>query len=164
MLNMSGSHTVDSGGSTPPESTALEATAGSTAVVNRAATVHGGPLRRAWRAWRRWRRSRPFWGGLLILLGAVEILLAELAPLSAIVHLGARGMAGYLAPVVMLLCGVLLWFSPQQRTFYAVLALLMSLASWVTANLGGYFLGMLLGLVGGSLALAWAPRRRAARG
>jgi hypothetical protein len=150
---MSDAQIVDSGGLNPPESTETTTSIGSTGMA--AVTPAGalGPRR----AWRRWRRTRPFWGGLLIVLGAVEILLAELAPLSAIVHLGAEGLAGYFVPVVMLLCGVLLWFSPQQRTFYAILALVMSLASWITANLGGFFLGMLLGLVGGSLALAWAP-------
>lgn len=111
--------------------------------------------------WRRWRRSRPFWGGLLILLAGLEILLTLRAPLSVIVHLGPQNLAGYLVPVIMVLCGLLLWFTPDQRLFYSILAILMALASWVTSNLGGFFVGLLLGLVGGSLAFAWsdaAPR------
>jgi uncharacterized protein DUF6114 len=115
--------------------------------------------RRARLAWRRWRRSRPFWGGLLIILGGGEILLSEKAPVGVIVHLGMQGVAGYLVPIIMLLCGVLLWFSPEQRMFYAILAVLMSVASWLTSNLGGFFIGLLLGMVGGSLAFAWGPRR-----
>jgi hypothetical protein len=31
-------------------------------------------LRRARLAFRKWRRTRPFWGGLLVLLGGAEIL------------------------------------------------------------------------------------------
>lgn len=116
--------------------------------------------RRAWLAWRRWRRRRPFWGGLLVILGGAEILLSEKAPVGVIVHLGMQGVAGYLVPIIMLLCGVLLWFSPEQRMFYAILAVLMSVASWLTSNLGGFLIGLLLGMVGGSLAFAWAPRRR----
>jgi hypothetical protein len=41
------------------------------------------------RAWRRWRRTRPFWGGLLILLAGAEILVTELVPLRVILHLSA---------------------------------------------------------------------------
>lgn len=150
-------HGTDSTGtnrleSVPPEATVEPAPAS-------AASVHQGPLRRAWLAWRRWRRSRPFWGGLLIVLGAGEILLSERAPLRAIVHFGAQGLAGYIVPIIMLLCGLLLLVNPQQRLFYSIFAILMSLASWITANLGGFFVGLLLGLVGGSLAFAWTPRR-----
>lgn len=37
------------------------------------------------------------------------------------------------------------------------MALVMSLATLITSNLGGFLLGLLLGLVGGSLAFAWNP-------
>jgi Family of unknown function (DUF6114) len=113
---------------------------------------------RWWRAWRHWRRSRPFWGGLLIVLGAAEILLTERLPLRVILHLGVQGIAGYLLPVVMILCGLLLWFNPSQRVFYSILAVLLSLGTWVTSNLGGFIIGLVLGVVGGSLAFAWTPR------
>jgi hypothetical protein len=93
---------------------------------------------------------------LLVLLGSGEILLSERAPIPVVIHVGIQGLAGYLVPAIMLLCGLLLWFSPEQRTFYSVLAVLLSLGSWVTSNLGGFFVGMALGLVGGSLGFAWA--------
>lgn len=113
-------------------------------------------LLRAWRAFSSWRRSRPFWGGLLIILGAGEILLSERAPLPLVIHIGFQGLAGYLVPAILLLCGLLLWFNPVQRTFYSLLAVLLALGSWITSNLGGFFVGMLLGLVGGALAFGWA--------
>ncbi|MER7004899.1 DUF6114 domain-containing protein [Dactylosporangium sp. NPDC000555] len=112
---------------------------------------------RARRSFRRWRRSRPFWGGLFIVAAAVEIFLTVKAPLPVVLHVGMQGLAGFLVPIIMLLCGLLLWFSPVSRTFYSVLALLMALASWVTSNLGGFLIGLLLGLIGGSLAFAWQP-------
>jgi hypothetical protein len=106
-------------------------------------------------AWRRWRRSRPFWGGLLIVLGASEILASVRAPLPVVVHVGMQGLATYLVPIIMLLCGLLLWFNPDQRIFYSIIAILMALTSWITSNLGGFFIGILFGVIGGSLAFAW---------
>ena len=107
-----------------------------------------------------WVRTRPFWGGLLVILAGGEILLTVRAPLKVVVHLGMQGLAGYALPVVMVLCGLLLWFSPAQRLFYSVLAVMLALGSWLTSNLGGFLLGMLLGLIGGSLAFAWTPARK----
>jgi hypothetical protein len=71
------------------------------------------------------------------------------------VHIGLQGIAGYIIPIVMVLLGLLLLFNPAQRTFYSLVAVLLALGSYVTSNLGGFFVGMLLGLVGGSLAFAW---------
>ncbi|HEY2075971.1 MAG TPA: DUF6114 domain-containing protein [Streptosporangiaceae bacterium] len=110
----------------------------------------------AFGAFYRWRHSRPFWGGLLVLLGGAEILLSERAPLPVVIHVGIQGLAGYLVPAILLLCGLLLWFTPEQRTFYSILAVLLALGSWITSNLGGFFVGMAMGLVGGSLAFAWS--------
>jgi hypothetical protein len=120
---------------------------------------HPGVTVRAWRAFTRWRRRRPFWGALLIILAGTEIALTQLAPVKVVVHLGVEGLAGQAVPIVMILCGLLLWFSPEQRMFYAILSVLLSLASWVTSNLGGFFVGLLLGVIGGSAAFAWSPRR-----
>jgi Family of unknown function (DUF6114) len=132
---------------------------------------HRSRPRRARAAFRRWRRNRPFWGGLLVTLGGAEITVTEKAPFAVVVHVGLYGLAGYLLPLILVLCGVLLLFNPQQRMFYSVLSVLLSLGTWLTSNLGGFFIGMVLGLVGGSLAFGWAPggerpsrkERRAAR-
>lgn len=115
------------------------------------------PLRAAFR---QWRRTRPFWGGLLITAGGAQILITEWAPFRVVLHIGLQGLAGYLLPAVMVLCGLLLWFTPAQRTFYGVLSVMLSLGTWVTSNLGGFFIGMLLGLVGGSLAFGWSSQAR----
>lgn len=107
-----------------------------------------------------WRRSRPFWAGLLVTIAGVEILLTMLAPLPVIIHLGVQGLAGFLVPVILILCGQLLWWNPSQRLFYSILVLIMSLASWVTSNLGGFVIGLILGLLGGSAAFAWRDSSR----
>jgi hypothetical protein len=57
----------------------------------------------------------------------------------------------------MLLCGVLILFNPAQRLFYSVIGVLVSLGTWLTSNLGGFFIGLILGMVGSCLAFGWLP-------
>ncbi|GAA3729216.1 DUF6114 domain-containing protein [Streptomyces tremellae] len=109
------------------------------------------------RGFRGWRRGRPFWGGLCVLLGGAEILLSERASISVVLHAGTESLAGYLLPGVLAVCGLLLLANPDHRVFYSVIAVLCSLGTWVTSNLGGFVVGMLLGLVGSSLAFGWLP-------
>ncbi|MFE3138259.1 DUF6114 domain-containing protein [Streptomyces scopuliridis] len=109
------------------------------------------------RAFTAWRRRRPFWGGALLLLGGVEILLTEQASISVVLQAGAGGIAAYLLPLVMAVCGLLVLFNPGQRLFYSVIGVLVTLGTWVTSNLGGFFAGMLLGVIGSSLAFGWLP-------
>ncbi|MFE5753621.1 DUF6114 domain-containing protein [Streptomyces massasporeus] len=116
-----------------------------------------GPREGVRPAFRQWRAGRPFWGGLLLALGGVEVLLTLKASLDVILHVGMQGLAGYLLPVVMLLCGVLILVNPAQRLFYSVIGVLVSLGTWLTSNLGGFFIGLLLGVIGSCLAFGWLP-------
>ncbi|GIF14867.1 DUF6114 domain-containing protein [Actinoplanes teichomyceticus] len=121
-----------------------------------AAAHRASPGVRAWRAWRAWRRSRPFWGGLLILAGGLEILMTVWAPLGVVLHVGMQNFIGYVVPIVIVLCALLLWFHPAQRVFYSLVAIVCGLGSWLTSNMGGFIIGLLLTLIGGALAFAWA--------
>ncbi|MER8013520.1 DUF6114 domain-containing protein [Streptomyces griseoluteus] len=112
-------------------------------------------------AFRDWRGRRPFWGGLLLALGGAEILLTEKASLKVVMHIGMQGLAGYLLPALMLLLGLLVLFNPAQRLFYSIVGVLVSLGSWLTSNLGGFFIGLLLGVVGSCLAFGWLPEQEA---
>jgi hypothetical protein len=102
-----------------------------------------------------WRRSRPFWGGLLVIVGATEMLVSEQDPFPVVAHTGIQGWAGFLIPAHLLLFGFLLWLNPIDRTIYSLIAILLALWSWITSDLGGFFVGMLLGVIGGALAFAW---------
>ncbi|WP_406374895.1 DUF6114 domain-containing protein [Streptomyces sp. NBC_00647] len=112
---------------------------------------------------RQWRAHRPFWGGLLLALAGAEILLTEKASLKVVMHIGMQGLAGYLLPTMMLLCGLLILFNPAQRLFYSLLGILLSLGTWLTSNLGGFFIGLLLGAVGSCLTFGWLPDQKPRR-
>ncbi|MFC4070514.1 DUF6114 domain-containing protein [Actinoplanes subglobosus] len=111
---------------------------------------------------RSWRRTRPFWGGLFVLLGGLEIMFTVWAPLGVVLRVGMQNFIGYLIPIVIILCGLLLWFTPAQRIFYSLVAIVCALASFITSNMGGFIIGLLLTLTGGALAFAWTAGSPAA--
>ncbi|MEV7729506.1 DUF6114 domain-containing protein [Streptomyces sp. NPDC087917] len=106
---------------------------------------------------RAWRRTRPFWGGLLLVLGGAELLLVPLSPLTVLVSLGLGGIAAIGIGVALIAAGLFLWFLPQARAYVSVHALLLSVLSFVATNLGGFLVGMLLGIAGSALAFGWTP-------
>ncbi|MHB9858250.1 DUF6114 domain-containing protein [Streptomyces sp. YIM S03343] len=106
---------------------------------------------------RQWRGGRPFVGGVLLTVGGAEILVTMKAPLGVLLHIGMQGVAGLLLPVLMMVCGLLVLFNPAQRLFYSILGILLSLGTWVTSNLGGFFIGLLLGATGSCMAFGWLP-------
>ncbi|GAA3786128.1 hypothetical protein GCM10023083_22680 [Streptomyces phyllanthi] len=106
---------------------------------------------------REWRGRRPFPGGLLLVLGGAEILVTMKAPLPVLLHIGMQGIAGYLLPTMMIVCGLLILFNPSQRLFYSIIAVLLTVGTWLTSNLGGFIVGLVLGLVGSVLTFGWLP-------
>ena len=96
------------------------------------------------------------------MLAGGEIFATGVAPLHVVIHYGLEGLAGQAVPILMIACGLLLIFSPDQRMFYVIVSLMLTIGSWITSNLGGFVLGLFVGLVGCSLAFAWAPRREPA--
>lgn len=112
-----------------------------------------GPRRRL----RAWRRTRPFWGGLLVILGGTELLLVPLSPLTVLVSLGLGGIAAIGIGLALIAAGLFLWLLPQARAYVSIHALLLSVLSFVATNLGGFLVGMLLGIAGSALAFGWTP-------
>ncbi|MEU9734971.1 DUF6114 domain-containing protein [Streptomyces sp. NPDC048002] len=115
-------------------------------------------LRRNFRAWR---GERPFWAGLLILLGGLPIAYFPYANLQ-IGHLTlamatTAGAGSLIIGVLLVVLGVSLWFQKHVRTFAGVAAILLALVSIPVSNLGGFLIGFLLALVGGAMAVSWAP-------
>lgn len=113
---------------------------------------------RGWHAFRRWQGARPFWGGLLLMLAGIELFASANLSLGGLqVHFGVEGFLSYLLPVLLLLTGIFVWVTPNQRFFYAIIGVLTAVYSIIGLNLGGWLCGMVLGIVGGALAFAWTP-------
>ncbi|MGW1991784.1 DUF6114 domain-containing protein [Embleya sp. NPDC001921] len=117
------------------------------------------PFRAERRVIRRWRRTRPFWSGVYLIAGGLEILAVPLSPLPVMVSLGIAGIASLAIGVILIVAGLFMWFAAQHRHFVGIIALVASIASFVAANLGGFLLGMLLGVLGGAMGFAWRPVR-----
>lgn len=98
-------------------------------------------------------------GGLLLVLAGTEILLTMKTPLPVMLHVGMQGLAGYLLPALMLVCGMLILFNPDQRLFYCIIGVLLSLGTWLTSNMGGFMVGLLLGVLGSCLTFGWLPEQ-----
>ncbi len=115
---------------------------------------------RAWRAFRRWQRSRPFWGGLVTIVSALLYYASVHLNLTSFsVSFGQQGYLVWLIPLMLLLCGLLGWLAPAQRIFYGVIAVATAVYGLIAVNFGGFLIGMLVGMVGGSLIAAWSPTR-----
>ncbi|GGY87861.1 DUF6114 domain-containing protein [Streptomyces poonensis] len=113
------------------------------------------------RRFRDWRGTRPFWAGLFVMFGGIPIVYFPYANLQ-IGHLTlamqTQGGAGALIIGVLLITlGFTLWFQRHVRTFAGVAAILLALVSIPVANLGGFVIGFLPALIGGALAVSWAP-------
>lgn len=113
--------------------------------------------------WRAWRRSRPFWGGLLLIVAGVELVLLPLSGvlvhggLKLVIYIGIGGVFGVLIGALLIAAGTALLVNPVHRSFYGIAGIILGIASFPASNLGGFFLGMLLAIIGGALGYAWAP-------
>lgn len=67
----------------------------------------------------------------------------------------AFGVFGIASGVIVILGAVMLRASPKDSSTWGVIILIFSLLSLPSG--GGFFIGAILGLVGGILALTWRP-------
>ncbi|OPC78659.1 hypothetical protein B4N89_31295 [Embleya scabrispora] len=117
------------------------------------------PFRAERRVVRRWRRTRPFWSGMYLIAGGLEILAVPLSPLPVMISLGIAGIASLAIGVILIVAGLFMWFAARHRHFVGIFAMIVSISSFVAANLGGFLLGMLLGVLGSAMGVAWRPNR-----
>jgi len=118
-------------------------------------------------------------GGIFILLGAIFLLLfymsiSVLAPTEHMVPSGSESMMYQVVPmftysatigvlmsvvsgVAVIIGAVQLYSSPQQNQTWGIIILVFAVISLL--GTGGFFIGALLGIIGGILALMWKPEK-----
>lgn len=112
------------------------------------------------RRWfRAWRRTRPFWGGLWTVLAGAEIIKAMSFSVGLALTGGWSHSAGYVMGGGLVLFGLTAWFAPHYRGLAGIVAFLIALGAFPTANLGGYLVGSVLGIVGSSMIWSWGPKK-----
>ena len=104
---------------------------------------------------------RPFWAGLFTLLGGLPIAYFPYATLKlgtmSIAMATTAGAGSLIIGVLLVTLGLTMWFQQATRVFAGVAAILLALVSLVVSNIGGFLIGFLLALLGGALAISWAP-------
>lgn len=113
---------------------------------------------RLWTGFARFRRTRPFWGSLVLALGGYYIAAPLLGgSMSFYTSMGARTITPLLLGGGIIAAAGVALLSPAQRHFPAIVAAMLAVASLPLANLGGWVVGMVLGIVGAGLVFAWTP-------
>jgi hypothetical protein len=123
------------------------------------------------RGFREFRRSRPFWAGVFTLASGLIVLFPPYASLKLgdmVISMNTMGgISSLVIGIVLVSCAISFWVRPQFRIPAGIVTLVLALVAIVTANLGSFLIGTLLGMIGAALGLAWSPdsarRRRLGR-
>jgi len=102
--------------------------------------------------------------GIFILLGAIVMMALSSVLGGLMIGVGAGaaasvillyGVVGLIFAILVLVGAVMLWMKPQSHVAAGVIILLFSLFSIIST--GGFFIGLILGIIGGILAIIWKP-------
>src|SRR6266571_5633068 len=102
-------------------------------------------------------------GGIFVLLGgAVVAFVGSVISTLDTSGLGlgggftVLGVVGIILGLIMIVGGIMINSNPQSHTMWGVIILILSIVSWIT-SIGGFFIGFILGLIGGILAITFKP-------
>src|SRR5260370_41733632 len=112
-----------------------------------------------WTRFNRWRRSRPFAGAILMMLSGALVLWGPIALFRFIILPGNTLWAALLVGGLLLLMGLLQLCVPSYALMAGAIGIVLSLVSLIVA-IGGLGIGMILGIIGGALSVAWKPTLR----
>lgn len=104
-----------------------------------------------------WRSERPFWGGALLMLAGLVIGWVPIQFAAELVFIGGTfTVIGLVFAVFVFLTGAFALHRPDLSTILGITGVALSILSLLGA-LGGLFVGMLIGIIGGNLCVAWKP-------
>ncbi|WP_205631344.1 DUF6114 domain-containing protein [Brevibacterium linens] len=107
-----------------------------------------------------WRRQRPFIGGVLAVLGGIELFFSGQLDLGNMqIQFGIEGLQATVLPIAIVVLALLSIFRPTHHVFYGIIALVLAVYSLIGVNLGGFIIGMLLSTIGSILVIAWMGPR-----
>jgi hypothetical protein len=108
-------------------------------------------------SFREWRRRRPFAGGLCLVGAGLVIGYIPVQFAGALFLLGnAFTMLGVIFAVLVVSCGVMAIKSPEYAELVGTAGVVFSILS-IFGALGGFGIGLVLGVVGGNLVASWTP-------
>ncbi len=70
---------------------------------------------------------------------------------------GLFGLVGLIFGAIVIISAVMLNSKPQEHTTWGILIIIFSVLSIFGSAMGGLGAGLVLGIIGGALALAWKP-------
>ncbi|WP_208094723.1 DUF6114 domain-containing protein [Brevibacterium limosum] len=112
------------------------------------------------RGFKHWRRQRPFIGGVLAVLGGIELFFSGQLDLGNMqIQFGIEGLQATVIPIVIVVLALLSIFRPTHHVFYGIIGLVLAVYSLIGVNLGGFIIGMLLSTIGAILVVAWMGPR-----
>lgn len=103
---------------------------------------------------KQWRNQRPFWGATLTIFAGMMILYIPVHLYAIAFIPGSLIFVGFLFGGLTLLLGVLSYIYPQFSTVLGTIVIFLSVLS-IMGALGGFLIGTILGIIGGSLLVAW---------
>lgn len=109
---------------------------------------------------RNWRKSRPFWGAALALLSGLIILYVPLQLIEIAALPGTTLFIGFFLGGMVLLGGIMTYIMPQFSVFFGPFVMVSAILS-IMGAMGGLVIGTLLGIIGGSMIMAWRPYPKA---
>ncbi|MCT9093796.1 DUF6114 domain-containing protein [Streptomyces sp. ASQP_92] len=98
---------------------------------------------------------RPAGAALIVLASALEMAAFPLGRPAYLTLQGASGAVAIAVATALAGCATHMWFVPDRATRSGWAAVTLGALSYPLANLGGFLVGMVLAMLGGTLAVAW---------
>jgi hypothetical protein len=78
-------------------------------------------------------------------------------PSFGMMGIGTFGILGLIFGVIVIVSALMLNSKPEQHSTWGILIVLFSVLSIFGSAMGGFGIGLILGLIGGVLAITWKP-------
>lgn len=105
---------------------------------------------------RNWKITRPFWGATFALLSGIIILWVPWQLYEVAAAPGSIIFVGFFLGGIVFLSGIMAYIMPKLSTLLGVMMIFAAVLS-IMGALGGFLIGTILGIIGGSLCIAWRP-------